>query len=610
MRGHLSRFSRRGLLRGFSATAALRLCGQVAPETDILARLKQGHPRLILLDADIDRIKLLIKDNLLAKRLFLDLEKEAEKLQTTLPVEYKLNGPRLLMQSRRAVERVGTLSLLFRLTGKEHYLHRAVLELKAAANFKDWNPAHFPDVAEMTHAFALGYDWLFPALAFEERAWIAGALVNKGIDPALAAFQNKANWTSTRYNWNLVCNSGITLGALAVAEDFAPKAAAVLRNTLEAIPKAMSTWGTDGGWPEGPAYGDLAARDASILFAALESAMGTDLGLASVSKGFDRSGRFRVYMNGPIGKVFNYGDSAEELGPTPQLQWQAKRFNNPVLAWQEQRTAERGLRTDFYDLAWFARDARPPQAPQWPLDTVFSATAVATFRSSWDDPNGIYLAVKGGDNKAPHTHFDLGSFVLDAGGVRFASDLGPDDAVSLIPPGRIRPSFYRARTEVHNTLLIDGENQDGSAEARISHQEFGTELSWAQFDLSKANGAKTKVWQRRVGLAQRQAVLLEDVVESDKPLEVVWGMITDAEITLSGQSAVLQKGKWSMAAEIRSPRHAVFDIVSVRAASQTGTYKKLIVRIGEKVSDLRLTVLFTPYRTGATKPKIAVQFPV
>jgi hypothetical protein len=31
----------------------------------------------------------------------------------------------------------------------------------AAAAFSDWNPSHFLDVAEMTAALAIGYDWLY-----------------------------------------------------------------------------------------------------------------------------------------------------------------------------------------------------------------------------------------------------------------------------------------------------------------------------------------------------------------------------------------------------------------------------------------------------------------
>ncbi len=197
--------------------------------------------------------------------------------------------------------------------------------------------------------------------------------------------------------------------------------------------------------------------------------------------------------------------------------------------------------------------------------TRFSAGVdIACFRSAWDDPNAIYLAVKGGDNNDPHAHLDLGSFVLDAGGVRWAADLGTDDYDLPGYLGRQRFTYYRTRTESHNTLLIDDQNQDTRAEARITRQDFAPDFSWVQIDLGRANPGRVKQWTRRFALAQRQTVLMEDSVRSDQPVEVIWGMMTDADITLGGQTATLKKNGWVLAAEIRSPRHAVFDVAPLR----------------------------------------------
>lgn len=160
------------------------------------------------------------------------------------------------------------------------------------------------------------------------------------------------------------------------------------------------------------------------------------------------------------------------------------------------------------------------------------------------------------------------------------------------------------RTESHNTLLIDSQNQDPRAEAVITHQEFGADLSWVQIDLSKSNGGKLRQWIRRAGILQRQGVLIHDVVRSPQPVEVVWGMVTDADISLNGSSATLKKNGSNLALEIRTPRHAVFDTVT------TGpSLKKLIVRLGDKTADLDLSVLMTPYRDGQPKPRITGQFP-
>ena len=78
------------------------------------------------------------------------------------PVVHRLIGPRLLDQSRAALRRISTLAGLYRLDGDHRKADRARLEMLAAAAFPDWNPSHFLDVAEMTNALAIGYDWLYP----------------------------------------------------------------------------------------------------------------------------------------------------------------------------------------------------------------------------------------------------------------------------------------------------------------------------------------------------------------------------------------------------------------------------------------------------------------
>ena len=124
------------VIAAFVAASALAL----GATDDPLKTLRAGHPRLIALDTDIDHIRTLIQQYPLARKIHSDLVREAEQLMTTPTVEYKLVGPRMLAQSRRCLERVYTLALLYRLHGRKPYLDRAIQELRAAADFKDWNP--------------------------------------------------------------------------------------------------------------------------------------------------------------------------------------------------------------------------------------------------------------------------------------------------------------------------------------------------------------------------------------------------------------------------------------------------------------------------------------
>lgn len=301
-------------------------------DDDPLRQLRVAHPRLILLDSDLDRLRILIRDHPLAHRIYLDLEKESERLLTAPVSEYKLAGPRLRTQTRRVLDHVSTLALMYRITLREPYQRRAVGELRAAANFRDWNPANFTDTAEMAHAFALGYDWLYNSLSPDERAWIQDAIATRALDPAIAIYQRDGGWPHDHLNANLICNAGIGLGALAIAGDkvMNDKCGVVLRYAFDSIPHGLATYGVEGSWPEGMAYWESVTRYACAFFSGLQTSLGNDYGL-SASHGVDRAGRFRIHMTGPTGKVFNFADSVDDIGLAPEMYWMAKRFSMPPM---------------------------------------------------------------------------------------------------------------------------------------------------------------------------------------------------------------------------------------------------------------------------------------
>ena len=186
----------------------------------------------------------MIQSEPLARAWHANLRATAEKMLDEPTVAYKLIGPRLLAQSRRCLERVYTLGLLYRLDGDKRFAERAKHELFAAAAFKDWNPSHFLDVAEMTHAFGIGYDWLFDALSAEERATLRTAIIEKGLKPSFVdTLPNGARgynwWLRVTHNWNQVCNGGLTVGALAIADEEPELAERVIHRALDAIKLPM-----------------------------------------------------------------------------------------------------------------------------------------------------------------------------------------------------------------------------------------------------------------------------------------------------------------------------------------------------------------------------------
>lgn len=76
------------------------------------------------------------------------------------------------------------------------------------------------------------------------------------LQAGITAYKDGTWFTTDVYNWNLVCNGGLLAGAIAFSD--APKtqaaAASVFRNATHDIPIGLSSFGPDGGWPEGTTY--------------------------------------------------------------------------------------------------------------------------------------------------------------------------------------------------------------------------------------------------------------------------------------------------------------------------------------------------------------------
>ena len=123
--------------------------------------------------------------------------------------------------------------MAYHLTGDVHHAERCRQEMLAAARFSDWNPSHFLDVAEMTFALAIGYDWLYDQLDEASRKEIRTAIVEKGV---AVPFETKHNgWVRAHNNWGQVCHGGLTAGALAVLEDEPDLAARTVHNALQNV---------------------------------------------------------------------------------------------------------------------------------------------------------------------------------------------------------------------------------------------------------------------------------------------------------------------------------------------------------------------------------------
>jgi len=620
-------FSDTGFTRGlfcriiFAVSFSLGFHGvQAAPGVppNPLQSLVPGHPRLLLDQAGFSKLRAQLGSQKTLAELFAQVKSHADETMQQPPViGSKKQG--LLDQARLVKNRIYALAMAFQMTGDTKYQARAWEELKPAIELPSWSDQSFLATAEMTHAFGIAYDWLHRDWTPEQRAAIAAAIIQKGIKPALPYYSKKPprkpEWATCDYNWNPVCNGGIGVGALAVAETDLPLAQEILRKVIGSLPFAMCRFGPDGGWGEGPTYWQYAIEYNVLILAAMQSALGTDFGLSSIP-GFDLTAMFPVAFTGLGMRAFSYGDSGEVHAGTPELFWLARKFNKPDAAVFQLKSAGKTPSKAVLDMVWgdWWLEHPPAERPH-PVVQVFRGANLAFLRSDTNSIPSAFVGFKGGDNRFNHGHLDIGTFVYDAFGCRWAVDLG-GEAYS-VPGyfGKLRWTYYRCRAEGHNTLVIDpdqGPDQSPSAVVTIGRTGFMPGNSFAIADLT---AAYPKALSARRGLRLlRNSLLIQDEIQNKTPSDVWWFMHTEATIDASGQTAKLTLGDKTLTATILEPSNAVFESLPVQPLpSSPNPPNQLVLKllhksVGKlgihlpKTTSTRLVVLLTPDRDSESAP--------
>lgn len=534
---------------------------EIAARLDAMPR---AHPRLFLDRAAEVELKRRIAAQPMLQAIQADIVAKAGRELSTKPVERVLVGFRLLATSRTVLDRVLHLGLAWRMTGKLAYFERARDELIAVASFTDWNPGHFLDVAEMTIAVAVAYDWFHSEFDDATRDLLRVAIVEKGLKPSLI---NDA-WTRQNNNWNQVCNAAMVIGALAVADHEPALTAEMIARAVATVPLAMEAYAPDGGYPEGAMYWGYGTTFNIMLITALESAFGHDFGLSRTS-GFLSTADYYLHVVGPTGFYFNYSDAGRSRqGVSPAMFWFAARRNQPDLAWNEWKVLERRLsfqsdkgrmRWDPMLLLWMPDMQGPPPRPGALSWSGRGRNPVALHRSGWDR-DASYVAIKGGSASLPHAHMDAGSFIMDSSGFRWADDFGGQNYHSLesagIPLGGARQeaprwSVFRLGTSSHNVLMVDGQQQRIAAHAPIVvSKERRTVV-----DLSETYAGQLANAKRGVALFADGSVRVQDEFATlDRSTRVRWAMLTAANVEIDGPGcATLTQGGKSLTLRILAP---------------------------------------------------------
>ncbi len=582
------------------------VCG-ATPWTDYVqmtvrerVRAPKPHPRLFA-DADVFA-RLRAETNELFKIGRDRVIFEADQMRRfPLPMR-RLEGRRMLTISQRSLARITALSMAYQLTRDERYAARAIAEAEMVCAFKDWNPDHFLDTAEMTLAVAIAYDWLYDVMKPEQRAAIRKGLLKNGLREKNGA-PKTGGWVNAANNWGQVCHAGLAAGVIAVMEDEPELAEKILVRAVTALPQPMKAFAPAGGFPEGPGfYWGYAMTFNALAIEAVERVCGTDFGLCDLP-GFKASADYLDSLTGPMGLKFNYADagisSRQDLLAKRETEacswWLARRFNRPdtLVRFEIPRyrdycadrtplnpTPRRSFQRLFpFTLLWMQAPFSDVRAADEPLcRLVDGEVPVAVLRSGWYWSDW-FVGLKGGSPQAPHGHMDSGSFVLDAKGCRWASDLGSEDYHRMESAGKNlwkmtqnseRWKVFRLGADSHNILRVNGGDLYAAGSAKFT--SFTNEpMPKATFDLTSLYPGVTSA-TRTGTLLPGGGYVIDDRMTGLAPnAQVSWQMLTPARVKDIEKNCLVlaQKDPEGDEAELRltiSDKRATWEVRDVSTA--------------------------------------------
>ena len=541
----------------------------VPPVEKVLATLRAGHPRVMVDAPTFDAVKRSVDKGGLHARIYGEVKKSADKALTAPVSKYeKPDGKRLLSVSRRVLDRVSELAFVSRLEREPRYADRAWKELEAAARFPDWNPAHFLDTAEMTCAFALGYDWLYDHWTEEQRRVLRAAITEKGLNEGLKVYASKKGWPRNANNWNQVCNGGLISGALAIADVEPQVAARIVWEAVRSVPLAMRHYEPDGAGTEGVTYWSYGSRYNIALLASLQTALGTDFGLSQVGA-FGPSGYYQMYMSGAGNLSFDFADCGRTRVSTPQHFWLARQYDVPAFSWFRLHALETGQKEGgLWDLLWLDERGRNMDVKTLPLDRHFRGAECASLRTSWE-PDAMIVGIQAGDsmNLGGHRHLDLGSYIVDALGERWITDSGTEHETYMTHKHKNpRYAYYRVRTEGHNVPVLNpgkGPDQNPQAVATFTRFESTPTQAVAVVDLGQAYQPHATRALRTFTLQDRKRLLVTDELTAAKPAELWWFLHTEAKVSLSdgNRTATLSQNGKTFTVRLEAPKEGAFTVM-------------------------------------------------
>jgi len=201
--------------------------------------LRKSQPRLVFNSTIEKNLKKKMKTDPVLQNMYKAIKLNADEVFEKSLLTRNVVGRRLLGTSREMLWRINMLGFVYRMEKDPKVLQRINDEVMAVCNFKDWNPSHYLDVAEMSMAVAFALDWTAGKLPKSTIQLAKNAIIEKGIKPSWPEGGNHSHWAYGTNNWNQVCNGGMIAASIAIAEVDPELASKTIWRALDGLPHSL-----------------------------------------------------------------------------------------------------------------------------------------------------------------------------------------------------------------------------------------------------------------------------------------------------------------------------------------------------------------------------------
>jgi hypothetical protein len=435
-------------------------------------------------------------------------------------------------------------ALDYRMNGDDAALASARRALDCVAAWKTWTPPWFAahglrtyyEVGWFMQKVAFGYDLVADRLSAAEKARIADAFWQNGVEPTLEEYFFNDRLPDASSNWMANSVGGALAGCAAVygdAPNWNKRFGIALGELIVSYENLLQgLFPGDGSEAEPAGYENFAMEGMSWGAAALQSMGIRPRGMSRMLHSF----WWLRYAQFAPGKFLDTGDFGTDLPALSGYAWAAESAADPVLrAFYESaqsctlavvlRVHHTGRALEqapgLLDLLCCTQPA-PKVVPAAPDARIFPGRRSAVMRSGWR-PGSTVISVRVGP-WFNHEHHDQGSFQVAMLGQKLITEAGYTDYYK--DP---RYANYFSQAPAHNTVILDGdafsqEDYDGrdwkalDRFATFSAHVFSPHLDYLSANLAPAyDDLPLKKYLREFVFIKPDIVIVHDSLEANSP---------------------------------------------------------------------------------------------